>query len=57
MRYSMQVYDKDLILTCGDCINFEVVGLDTVCVCCTFFVMHTEKDNKVCDFFYQRGKQ
>ncbi len=57
MRYLLPVLHLKNVVCCGTCIFFEVIDTDSICTCCTFIVMHTEKDNKACDFYYQKGKQ
>lgn len=57
MHYSMPVHENGSVLKCEHCINFEVLDNDTVCLCCSFFVMHTEKDNLACDYFYYKEKE
>lgn len=56
MHYLLPKYDSYSDLTCGSCIYFHVIDLETVCHCSTFVVMHTEPDKKVCDFYYEKGK-
>lgn len=57
MRYSPPVYENRSGLKCCECIFFDVIELDSVCMCCTFIVMHTDPNNNVCDYFYQKGKE
>ena len=56
MRYSLPVLPLKNVVYCGTCIFFEVIDMDSVCTCCTFVVMHTEKDNIACGYYCQKGK-